>query len=111
MTKKDIILKVSDATNLKQIDVKKVVQRTLDYIIESLAQGSTVELRNFGVFDVRIRKPRKARNPRTGVPCVVPERKVVHFKAGAIMKGRVTAKGQRLNRTTPPPTASTQRSS
>jgi len=111
MTKSDMVNKIAAEMGIKQTDAKQIVQMALDGITDCLVSEGRIELRNFGVFDVRIRKPRKARNPRTGVPCVVPERKVVHFKAGAIMKGRVTAKGQRLNRTTPPPTASTQRSS
>ena len=56
MTKKDIILKISDETNLKQIDVKKVVQKTFDYIIEALKRGEKIELRNFGVFKIKQRK-------------------------------------------------------
>ena len=56
MTKKDIVLKITDATGIKQVDVKKIVQRTLDVIVESLERGETVELRNFGVFKVKNRR-------------------------------------------------------
>lgn len=86
MTKKDIILKVSDDTNLKQIDVKKVVQRTFDCIVEALARGEKIELRNFGVFKVKQRKSRTGRNPRTGQIVPVPSRKAVVFKPGLEMK-------------------------
>lgn len=90
MTKRDIVLKISEEmTNLKQIEVLTVVQRTLDLIVESLASGQKVELRNFGVFKIKTRKPKKGRNPRTGEVVPVPERKTVAFKAGLVMKGRV----------------------
>ena len=89
MTKKDIILKIATKINLKQIDVKKVVQKTLDVIMDSLANGDKVELRNFGVFKVKQRKGRTGRNPRTGEVVPVPPKKVVVFKPGLIMKKRV----------------------
>ena len=89
MTKKDIVIKVSNETNLTQIDVKKIVQRTLDVVVESLERGETVELRNFGVFKVKNRRGRLGRNPRTGQEVAVPEKKVVVFKPGLILKGKV----------------------
>lgn len=89
ITKKDIVMKVSNSTNLTQIDVKKIVQRTLDVIVESLEEGHTVELRNFGVFKVKIRRGRIGRNPRTGQEVAVPEKRVVVFKPGLILKHKV----------------------
>ncbi len=89
MTKKDIILKVSDETNLKQIDVKQVVQKTFDCIVEALARGEKIELRNFGVFRIKQRKSRTGRNPRTGQVVPVPPRKVVIFKSGLEMKHKI----------------------
>jgi nucleoid DNA-binding protein len=89
VTKKDIVMKVSNDTNVAQIDVKKVVQRTLDAIVESLEKGETVELRNFGVFKVKSRRGRIGRNPRTGQEVQVPEKKVVVFKPGLILKYKV----------------------
>lgn len=89
MTKKDIVMKVSNDTNLTQIDVKKIVQRTLDVVVESLERGETVELRNFGVFKVKQRRGRLGRNPRTGDEVSVPEKRVVVFKPGLILKGKV----------------------
>ncbi len=89
MTKKDIILKVSDETNLKQTDVKKIVQKTFDFMIEALVRGEKIELRNFGVFKIKERKSRTGRNPRTGQVVPVPARKVVVFKPGLEMKQKV----------------------
>ena len=89
MTKKDIVLKVSDETGKKQIDVKKIVQKTFDCIVEALVRGEKIELRNFGVFKVKQRKSRTGRNPRTNQVIPVPPRKVVVFKAGLGMKQRI----------------------
>jgi nucleoid DNA-binding protein len=89
MTKKDIILKVADDTNLKQTDVKQVVQKTFDYMVAALVRGEKIELRNFGVFKVKERKSRTGRNPRTGQVVPVPPRKVVVFKPGLEMKHQV----------------------
>ena len=89
MTKKEIVMKISEETGIKQIDVKAVVQLTLDHIIGSLASGETVELRNFGVFKVKSRKSRIGRNPKTGTTVPIPERKVVSFKVGMVMKKKV----------------------
>ena len=89
MTKKDIVMKISNETNLTQIDVKKIVQRTLDCILEALERGETVELRNFGVFKVKHRRGRLGRNPRTGQEVQVPEKKVVIFKPGLVLKHKV----------------------
>jgi DNA-binding protein HU-beta/integration host factor subunit alpha len=89
MTKKDIVIKIAEDTELKQIDVKRVVQRTLDHIVEALAKGETVELRNFGIFKVKSRKSRVGRNPKTGVEVPIPEKRIVSFKPGMVMKKRV----------------------
>jgi len=89
VTKKDIVMKVSNETNLTQIDVKKIVQRALDVVLESLERGETVELRNFGVFKVKSRRGRIGRNPRTGEEVSVPEKRVVVFKPGLVLKQKV----------------------
>ena len=86
MTKKEIVLKVAAETNLKQLDVKKTVQKSLDAIVASLTKGETVELRNFGIFKVKQRKGRTGRNPRTGEKVPVPPKRVVVFKPGLVMK-------------------------
>lgn len=89
MTKKDIVLKIANEIKMKQQDIKKVVQKTLDTIIESLVIGQTVELRNFGIFKVKSRRGRTGRNPRTGQVVPVPPKKVVVFKPGLEMKKSV----------------------
>jgi nucleoid DNA-binding protein len=89
MTKKDIVLKISDETGIKQIEVKKIVQKTFDYIIDALVRGEKVELRNFGVFKVKQRRSRTGRNPRTGQTVPVPPRKVAIFKPGLEMKKKI----------------------
>ncbi|MCK4882275.1 MAG: integration host factor subunit beta [Candidatus Omnitrophica bacterium] len=89
MTKKDIVLKITDMTGIKQVDVKKVVQKTFDVVIESLVRSEKVELRNFGVFKIKERRARFGRNPRTGESVPVPPRKVVVFKPGLEMKQKI----------------------
>jgi nucleoid DNA-binding protein len=89
MTKKDIVIKITDQTEIKQVDVKKVVQKTFDAIVDSLARGEKVELRNFGVFKVKERRARTGRNPRTGQTVPVPPRKVAIFKPGLDMKKKI----------------------
>src|SRR3972149_10575215 len=86
MTKKDIVLRITDMTGIKQVDVKKVVQKTFDVIVDSLVRSEKVELRNFGVFKIKERKARFGRNPRTGESVPVPPRRVVGFKLGLEMK-------------------------
>ena len=66
MTKKEIVRKISEDIGLTQLKTKDIVQRTLDAIIATLVSEGRIELRNFGVFEVKRRAPRKARNPRTG---------------------------------------------
>ena len=89
MTKKDIVMRISTDANIKQIDVKKVVQMTFDIITDSLASGQKIELRNFGVFKTKSRKGRMGRNPRTGVQVPVEPKRVAIFKPGLIMKAKV----------------------
>lgn len=90
MTKRDLVMRIAKETGLVQQDVFTVIQKTLDYIIESLAKGKNVEFRNFGVFEVRVRKARIGRNPNQPTHVVtIPSRKVVKFKMGRIMKALV----------------------
>jgi nucleoid DNA-binding protein len=90
MTKRDLIVRVAKETGLTQQDVQTVLQKILDYIIERLVQGENIEFRNFGVFEVQVRKPRIGRNPNKPTHVVtIPARKVVKFKMGRIMKARV----------------------
>jgi nucleoid DNA-binding protein len=90
LTKRDLVIRISNETGLIQQQVFDVLQKTLDYISESLAKGDKVELRNFGVFEVKIRKARVGRNPNapaTDVP--IPARATVKFKAGKEMRAEV----------------------
>ena len=90
LTKRDIVVRISEETGMIQSQVFDVVQKTLDQIAEALAKGDKVELRNFGVFDVKIRKARVGRNPNrpeTDVP--IPARAMVKFKAGKEMRAEV----------------------
>ncbi len=86
MTKKEIVKKISEDINLTQLKTKDIVQRTLDAIIQTLVSEGRIELRNFGVFEVKQRAPRKARNPRTGDKVYVPSKNVVTFKPGKEME-------------------------
>src|SRR3954468_13135785 len=90
LTKRDIVVAISNQTGMVQHDVFEVVQRTLDHITNSLASNVAVELRNFGVFQPRLTKPRVGRNPNEpGSSFVIPPRATVKFKAGKIMRQRV----------------------
>ncbi len=90
MTKRDLVVKIASETGLTQSDVASVVQKTLDYMADELAEGNNIELRNFGVFEVKVRKSRKGRNPNAPEnEVVIPERVVVKFRAGKELKERV----------------------
>jgi nucleoid DNA-binding protein len=94
LTKRDLVTRISNETGLVQQQVLDVVQKNLDYIAEALAKGDKVELRNFGVFEVKVRKARIGRNPNapeTDVP--IPERSVVKFKPGKEMRAEVLKLG------------------
>ncbi|HWW00517.1 MAG TPA: HU family DNA-binding protein [Candidatus Acidoferrum sp.] len=100
LTKRDLVVRISEESGMIQQQVLDVVQKTLDYIAEALAKGDKVELRNFGVFEVKVRKARIGRNPNspaTDVP--IPRRSVVKFKPGKEMRTEV------LKIPTPPPAA------
>ncbi|HMP82448.1 MAG TPA: HU family DNA-binding protein [Verrucomicrobiota bacterium] len=105
LTKRDLVIRISEETGLVQQQVLDVVQKTLDYIAEALAKGDKVELRNFGVFEVKIRKARVGRNPNApehDVP--IPERAVVKFKPGKEMRADVIrlSPGPSASSSTPP---------
>ena len=90
MTKRDLVVKISKETGMIQSDVAEIVQKTLDSIAEDLIAGNTIELRNFGVFEIKIRKSRKGRNPnKPKNEVVIPERAVVKFRAGKELKEAV----------------------
>lgn len=89
MTRKEIVKRVTLRTGIPYVRAKDVVEETLNAIIDQIAEDRRLELRNFGVFEVQTRRERVARNPRTGERVVVPERKVVTFKPGKLMKKKV----------------------
>ena len=89
MTKKEIVKKISEDIGLTQLKTKEIVQWTFDAIVDTLLEEGRIELRNFGVFEVKRRKPRKARNPRTGDKVYVQPKNVVTFKPGKEMEERV----------------------
>jgi nucleoid DNA-binding protein len=108
VTKKEIVKQISERAELTQLKTKEIVQWTFDAIIETLAEEGRIELRNFGVFEVRQRKARKARNPRTGEAVDVEPKNVVTFQPGKEMEEKVKhAKpvGGRARPTPKPPTA------
>ncbi len=90
LTKRALVVRISEETGLLQTQVYDVVQKTLNHISEALAKGDKVELRNFGVFDVKIRKARVGRNPnKPEADVAIPARATVKFKAGKEMKAEV----------------------
>ena len=89
MTKKEIVKTISEEIGLTQLKTKEIVQKTFDAIVETLVDERRIELRNFGVFEVKKRAARKARNPRTGQRVDVPEKFVVTFKPGKEMEEKV----------------------
>jgi integration host factor subunit beta len=89
VTKKEIVKAISDQIGLTQLKTKEIVQKTFDAIVETLIAEKRIELRNFGVFEVKKRAARKARNPRTGDKVFVPEKFVVTFKPGKEMEEKV----------------------
>jgi len=89
VTKKEIVKTISEEIGLTQLKTKEIVQKTFDAIVETLVDERRIELRNFGVFEVKKRAARKARNPRTGTKVHVPAKFVVTFKPGKEMEERV----------------------
>ncbi|MEI6786886.1 MAG: HU family DNA-binding protein [bacterium] len=90
MTKRELVVRIAEETNLSQLEVFSVVQKTLDYITESLEKGENIEFRDFGVFEIKTRKPRIGRNPnKPENTVIIPERRVVKFKPGKEMKAKV----------------------
>ena len=87
LTKRDIVLEIYEKTGFPQKEVRDTVQMTLDVIARALAQGRNVELRNFGVFEVQVRKSRIGRNPKKPEKdVIIPKRAVIKFKAGKELK-------------------------
>jgi integration host factor subunit beta len=90
VTKKELIDRISEASGHRRLFVKEVVQRFLDEIVQELGQGNRLEFRDFGVFESKTRKARKAQNPKTLEPVAVPEKRTVKFKVGRLMKQQLS---------------------
>ena len=89
ITKKDLIDRIAENTKQRRIQVKRILQLFLDEIISELGKGNRLEFRDFGVFESKLRKPRKAQNPKTLEPVEVPEKRTVKFKVGRLMKQKL----------------------
>ena len=89
ITKKELIDRIAESSNSRRVMVKKVVQQFLDEIVNELGRGNRLEFRDFGVFETKLRKARKAQNPKTLEPVAVPEKRTVKFKVGRLMKQRL----------------------
>jgi nucleoid DNA-binding protein len=104
MMKRDLVVRISNETGMIQQDVLTVVQKMLDILSESLANGQTIELRNFGVFEVKLRKARVGRNPNAPENDVrIPPRAVVKFKAGKQLRAEVLKLSEKLSTTSTAP--------
>src|SRR6476646_4162477 len=89
-TKKELIDRIAERTGAKRVQVKRVVQQFLDEVVAELGKGNRLEFRDFGVFETKVRKARKAQNPKTLEPVAVPEKRTVKFKVGRLMKQRLS---------------------
>src|SRR5215210_6362049 len=89
ITKKELIDRIAESSNSKRVQVKRVVQQFLDEIVNELGKGNRLEFRDFGVFETKLRKARKAQNPKTHEPDAVPEKRTVKFKVGRLMKQKL----------------------
>jgi len=89
ITKKELIDRIADLTKQKRVHVKEAVQQFLDEIVAELGKGNRLEFRDFGVFETKLRKARKAQNPKTLQPVAVPEKRTVKFKVGRLMKQKL----------------------
>lgn len=97
LTKRDMVVKISQSVGITQQQTFAVIQQTLDSITESLAEGHNVELRNFGVFEVRLTKSRLGRNPnKPEIDVVIPARATVKFTAGKIMRQKVLQRTEQM---------------
>ena len=89
ITKKELIDRIADQTDQRRVQVKRIVQQFLDEVITELGNGNRLEFRDFGVFETKVRKARRAQNPKTLEPVSVPEKRTVKFKIGRLMKQKL----------------------
>jgi integration host factor subunit beta len=102
-TKKELVNRIADRTGQTKVVVKEILQSFLDEIIHELSQGNRLEFREFGVFEVKERKARRAQNPRTLEKVEVPAKRVVKFKIGRLMRQRVCDEPPPAPEDLPPP--------
>ncbi|MDW8263291.1 MAG: HU family DNA-binding protein [Phycisphaerales bacterium] len=91
ITKKELIDRIAEGTGDSRVLVKRVIQRFLDEIVLELGRSNRLEFRDFGVFETRVRKARRAQNPKTLAPVTVPPKRTVKFKIGRLMKQKLAA--------------------
>lgn len=91
ITKKEVIDRIAENTNTRRAVVKPVIQSFLDEVIKELAKNNRLEFRDFGVFETKIRAPRRAQNPKTMERVQVPAKRNVKFKMGRLMKQKINA--------------------
>jgi integration host factor subunit beta len=89
ITKKELIDRIAERTDQRRVNVKRVVQLFLDEIVQELGKDNRLEFRDFGVFETKMRKARRAQNPKTLEPVAVPEKRTVKFKVGRLMKAKL----------------------
>ena len=94
ITKKELIDRIADSTRERRVQVKRIVQQFLDEVIDELAKGNRLEFRDFGVFESKLRKARRAQNPKTLAPVSVPSKRTVKFKIGRMMKAKLGDRGE-----------------
>ena len=94
MTKRELVIQIAEELGVPQNEVARIVQTALDSVSEALVDGNRLEIRNFGVFEVKTRGGRRGRNPRTGEEVPIAEKRVVTFKAGKSLKERVMTAGE-----------------
>ncbi len=89
LTRADLCEAVHDEVGLSRQDCATLVERTLELMIQALEAGEQVKLSGFGVFQVRAKRARMGRNPKTGEPAAIEPRRVIGFRASQVMKARV----------------------
>ena len=97
ITKKELIDRIAEATDSKRVQVKSIVQMFLDQIINELGEGNRLEFRDFGVFETKVRAARTAQNPKTLERVPVPAKRTIRFKAGRLMKERLSENADRFD--------------
>jgi integration host factor subunit beta len=98
-TKKELVSRIADQTGQTKVVVKQVLQSFLDEIVEELSHGNRLEFREFGVFEVKERRARRAQNPRTLEKVEVPAKRIVKFKVGREMRAKVCDEPRPTRRT------------